>query len=162
LLAGRLPVAEVTLRVDGALEALQAMASRDITVGSGTVVTTDQVDRAVDAGAAFLVSPGLHTPVVERCRSLMVPVLPGVATPSDVMRAVKLGVETVKLFPADLIDGPAAVKARAGPFPVMRFVPPAVWGRRCCRRSSSSRRCSPSVAPGWPRATSSPPGSGTR
>ncbi|MGI8433461.1 MAG: bifunctional 4-hydroxy-2-oxoglutarate aldolase/2-dehydro-3-deoxy-phosphogluconate aldolase, partial [Nocardioidaceae bacterium] len=84
LLAGGLPVAEVTLRVDGALEALQAMASLDITVGAGTVVTADQVDRVVDAGAAFVVSPGLHTPIVERCRSLNVPVLPGVATPSEV------------------------------------------------------------------------------
>jgi 2-dehydro-3-deoxyphosphogluconate aldolase/(4S)-4-hydroxy-2-oxoglutarate aldolase len=123
LLAGGLPVAEVTLRVDGALEALQAMASLDLTVGAGTVVSADQVDRVVDAGAAFVVSPGLHTPVVERCRSLDVPVLPGVATASDLMRAVELGVETVKLFPADLVGGPAAVTALGGPFPAMRFVP---------------------------------------
>jgi len=123
LLAGGLPVAEVTLRVDGALEALRAMASLDLTVGAGTVLTVDQVDRAVDAGAAFVVSPGLHPPVVERCRARSVPVLPGVATASDLMRAVDLGVDTVKLFPADLVGGPAAVKALAGPFPAMRFVP---------------------------------------
>jgi 2-dehydro-3-deoxyphosphogluconate aldolase/(4S)-4-hydroxy-2-oxoglutarate aldolase len=123
LLAGGLPVAEVTLRVEGALEALRAMASLDLTVGAGTVVTVDQVDAAVDAGAAFVVSPGLSAPVVERCRSLNVPVLPGVATASDVMRAVDLGVQTVKLFPADLVGGPAAVKALAGPFPAIRFVP---------------------------------------
>ena len=124
LLAGGLPVAEVTLRVDGALDALRAMASSlDLTVGAGTVVTVDQVDRAVDAGAAFVVSPGLHAPVVERCRSLDVPVLPGIATASDAMRAVDLGVGTVKLFPADLVGGPAAVTALAAPFPAMRFVP---------------------------------------
>ena len=124
LLTGGLAVAEVTLRADGALDALRAMASLDdITVGAGTVVSADQVDRAVDAGAAFVVSPGLHTPVVERCLSLDVPVLPGVATASDLMRAVELGVESVKLFPADLLGGPAAVTAFAGPFPAMRFVP---------------------------------------
>jgi len=123
LLAGGLPLAEVTLRVDGALDALRAMAGLDLTVGAGTVVTPDQVDRAVDAGAVFVVSPGLHAPVVERCRALGVPVLPGIATASDAMRAVDLGVATVKLFPADLVGGPAAVTALAAPFPAMRFVP---------------------------------------
>jgi 2-dehydro-3-deoxyphosphogluconate aldolase/(4S)-4-hydroxy-2-oxoglutarate aldolase len=123
LLAGGLPLAEVTLRVDGALDALRAMAALDLTVGAGTVISAEQVDRAVDAGAAFVVSPGLHAPVVERCRARDVPVLPGVATASDVMRAVDLGVRTVKLFPADLVGGPAAVTALAGPFPAMRFVP---------------------------------------
>jgi 2-dehydro-3-deoxyphosphogluconate aldolase/(4S)-4-hydroxy-2-oxoglutarate aldolase len=123
LLAGGLPVAEVTLRVDGALDALRAMASLDLTVGAGTVVTPDQVDRAVDAGAAFVVSPGLHPAVLERCVERGVPAMPGVATASDLMQAVGLGVDTVKLFPADLVGGPAAVKAFAGPFPAVRFVP---------------------------------------
>jgi 2-dehydro-3-deoxyphosphogluconate aldolase/(4S)-4-hydroxy-2-oxoglutarate aldolase len=123
LLAGGLPVAEVTLRVDGALDALRAMSSLDLTVGAGTVVTPDQVDRAVDAGAAFVVSPGLHPAVLERCVERGVPAMPGVATASDLMQAVGLGVDTVKLFPADLVGGPAAVKAFAGPFPAVRFVP---------------------------------------
>lgn len=123
LLAGGLPVAEVTLRVDGALDALRAMASLDLTVGAGTVVTPDQVDQVVDAGAAFVVSPGLHPAVLERCAQRGVPGVPGVATASDLMQAAGLGLETVKLFPADLVGGPAAVKAFAGPFPAMRFVP---------------------------------------
>jgi len=123
LLAGGLPLAEVTLRVDGALDALQAMASLDLMVGAGTVVTADQVDRAVDAGAAFVVSPGLHPGVLERCAERGVPAMPGVATASDLMQAVGLGLDTVKLFPADLVGGPAAVKAFTGPFPAMRFVP---------------------------------------
>nr|WP_281380988.1 bifunctional 4-hydroxy-2-oxoglutarate aldolase/2-dehydro-3-deoxy-phosphogluconate aldolase [Nocardioides panaciterrulae] len=123
LLTAGLPLAEVTLRVDGALEALRAMAALELTVGAGTVVTPDQVDRAVEAGASFVVSPGLHAAVVERCRDLGVPVLPGIATASDLMLAVELGVETVKMFPADLVGGPAAVKAFTGPFPAMRFVP---------------------------------------
>jgi 2-dehydro-3-deoxyphosphogluconate aldolase/(4S)-4-hydroxy-2-oxoglutarate aldolase len=123
LLAGGLPLAEVTLRVDGALEALRAMAETDLVVGAGTVVTPDQVDRAVDAGATFVVSPGLHPAVLERCAERGVPAMPGVATASDLMHAVGLGVDTVKLFPADLVGGPAAVKAFAGPFPAVRFVP---------------------------------------
>lgn len=123
LLAGGLPLAEVTLRVDGSLVALREMAELDLVVGAGTVVTPEQVDQAVDAGAAFVVSPGLHPAVVERCRDRGVPVLPGVATASDLMRAVEAGIDTVKLFPADLVGGPAAVAAFAGPFPAMRFVP---------------------------------------
>lgn len=123
LLAGGLPLAEVTLRVDGSLAALREMAELDLVVGAGTVVTPEQVDQAVDAGAAFVVSPGLHPAVVDRCRDRGVPVLPGVATASDLMRAVAAGIDTVKLFPADLVGGPAAVAAFTGPFPAMRFVP---------------------------------------
>lgn len=123
LIEGGLPLAEVTLRREGALESLRAMSRLDLTVGAGTVVTADQVDLAVDAGAAYVVSPGLHHDVVERCRQRGVPVLPGVATASDLMQAVALGIDTVKLFPADLVGGPAAVQAFAGPFPTMRFVP---------------------------------------
>jgi 2-dehydro-3-deoxyphosphogluconate aldolase/(4S)-4-hydroxy-2-oxoglutarate aldolase len=123
LLDGGLPLAEVTLRLDGSLAALRAMAELDLVVGAGTVVTPDQVDHAVDAGAAFVVSPGLHPAVVARCRELGVPSLPGVATASDLMKAVEFGLETVKLFPADLVGGPSAVSAFAGPFPDMRFVP---------------------------------------
>lgn len=123
LVAGGLPVAEVTLRVDGALEALAAMAAGDITVGAGTVVTPGQVDQVVDAGARFVVSPGLHPAVLERCLDRGVPMLPGVATASDLMHAVAFGMDTVKLFPADLVGGPAAVTAFARPFPTIRFVP---------------------------------------
>lgn len=123
LLSGGLPVAEVTLRADGALEALHAMASLDMTVGAGTVVTTAQVDQAVDAGASFVVSPGLHPAVLQRCRERGIPAMPGVATASELMQAVNLGLNTVKLFPADLLGGPAAIKAFGGPFPSMRFVP---------------------------------------
>jgi 2-dehydro-3-deoxyphosphogluconate aldolase / (4S)-4-hydroxy-2-oxoglutarate aldolase len=123
LLDGGLPLAEVTLRLDGSLAALRAMAELDLLVGAGTVVTPDQVDLAVEAGATFVVSPGLQPAVVARCRELGVPSLPGVATASDLMMAVGLGVETVKLFPADLVGGPRAVTAFAGPFPHMRFVP---------------------------------------
>jgi 2-dehydro-3-deoxyphosphogluconate aldolase/(4S)-4-hydroxy-2-oxoglutarate aldolase len=124
LRAGGLPLAEVTMRAAGALEALEAMAaSGQVLVGAGTVLTADQAERAVAAGARFVVSPGFDATVVRRCRELGVPVLPGVATPSDVMNALKAEVRTVKLFPADLLGGPAAVRALSGPFPGIRFVP---------------------------------------
>lgn len=123
LIDGGLPLAEVTLRVDGALDALRAMARMDLVVGAGTVVTAEQVDRAVDAGATFVVSPGLHAGVVQRCRERGVAALPGVATASDLMHALALGLDTVKLFPADLVGGSAAVEAFSSPFPSVRFVP---------------------------------------
>ncbi|PZR55022.1 keto-deoxy-phosphogluconate aldolase [Xylanimonas oleitrophica] len=124
LVAGGLPVAEVTLRTPGALAALEAVAAQpDVLVGAGTVVTAAQVDQVVEAGARFLVSPGLFEPVVRRAQERGVPILPGVATASDLMRAVDLGLDVVKLFPASVVGGPAAVKALSGPFPQMRFMP---------------------------------------
>jgi len=122
---GGLPLAEVTLRVPRALEVLHAMAEGcpDVVVGAGTVVTADQVDAAVDAGARFLVSPGLAVDVVEQARRRDVPILPGVATPSDLMAATALGLDLVKLFPAGPLGGPSTVRALAAPFPAMAFVP---------------------------------------
>lgn len=124
LVAGGLPIAEITFRTHEAEVALRAMAGRgDVLVGAGSVRTADQVDRAVDAGARFVVSPGLSIDVVKRCQSLGVPVVPGVATASEIMQALDLGVETVKLFPAGTIGGPRAVTALSAPFPSLRFVP---------------------------------------
>jgi 2-dehydro-3-deoxyphosphogluconate aldolase/(4S)-4-hydroxy-2-oxoglutarate aldolase len=119
-----LPLAEITLRTPAALAALESMASvPGLVVGAGSVVSADQVDAVAAVGAQFVVSPGLHLPVVERCDALGLPCLPGVATPSEVMTARAAGFDAVKLFPAHLIGGPAAVEALAGPFPTMRFVP---------------------------------------
>ncbi|UTT60345.1 bifunctional 4-hydroxy-2-oxoglutarate aldolase/2-dehydro-3-deoxy-phosphogluconate aldolase [Cellulosimicrobium cellulans] len=122
---GGLPVAEVTFRTAGARAAIEAIAREvpDVLVGAGTVVTAAQVDEAVDAGARFLVSPGLSAAVVRRAQELGVPVVPGVATPSDVIAALDLGLDVVKLFPANVVGGPAAVKAFSAPFPGLRFVP---------------------------------------
>lgn len=122
---GGLPVAEVTFRTAGARAAIEAIAREvpDVLVGAGTVVTAAQVDEAVDAGARFLVSPGLSAAVVRRAQELGVPVVPGVATPSDVIAALDLGLDVVKLFPANVVGGPAAVKALSAPFPGLRFVP---------------------------------------
>ncbi|MFB8227879.1 bifunctional 4-hydroxy-2-oxoglutarate aldolase/2-dehydro-3-deoxy-phosphogluconate aldolase [Cellulosimicrobium sp. NPDC055967] len=122
---GGLPVAEVTFRTAGARAAIEAIAREvpDVLVGAGTVVKAAQVDEAVEAGARFLVSPGLSAAVVRRAQELGVPVLPGVATPSDVIAALDLGLDAVKLFPANVVGGPAAVKAFSAPFPGLRFVP---------------------------------------
>jgi 2-dehydro-3-deoxyphosphogluconate aldolase/(4S)-4-hydroxy-2-oxoglutarate aldolase len=121
---GGLPLAEVTLRKHGALAALRAMAaSGEVTVGAGTVLSEEQVDEAVAAGAQFVVSPGFDLAVVRRCRELGVAVLPGIATASDLMNAHREGLDLVKLFPADLLGGPPAVRALGAPFPDVRFVP---------------------------------------
>lgn len=125
LAAGGLPVAEITLRMPGVVDAIRAVAAQrpDMIVGAGTVISPEQVDQVVEAGARFVVSPGTSEAVVVRARELGVPVLPGVATASDVMRAVSLGVDVVKLFPASVAGGPAAIKALSAPFGQVRFMP---------------------------------------
>jgi 2-dehydro-3-deoxyphosphogluconate aldolase/(4S)-4-hydroxy-2-oxoglutarate aldolase len=124
LVEGGVQCAEVTLRTPAALGALHAFSERsDMIVGAGSVRTADQADQAVEAGARFIVSPGLSDAVVGRCRELEVPALPGVATATEIMRALDAGFEVVKLFPAGLLGGPAAVRTLAAPFPTLRFVP---------------------------------------
>ena len=124
LVAGGLPVAEVTLRTAGGIDALRAMAARgDIVVGAGTVVTVEQVDLAVDAGAQFIVSPGLSPAVVERAQHHGVDIVPGAVTATEVQAAQAMGLTTVKFFPAHTSGGPSAIAALAAPFGGMRFVP---------------------------------------
>ena len=124
LKAGGLPIAEVTFRTAAAEEALHALAADPaLLVGAGTVLDVDQVDRAVDAGARFIVSPGLRASVVRRAQELGVEVWPGVATPTEVLAALELGLGVVKLFPAGPLGGADLVKALAGPFPAVRFIP---------------------------------------
>jgi 2-dehydro-3-deoxyphosphogluconate aldolase/(4S)-4-hydroxy-2-oxoglutarate aldolase len=124
LASAGLPLIEITLRTPTAIEAIRAAAQHGgLLVGAGTVVNVAQVDRAVEAGAAFVVSPGISEAVVERCRDHGVPCLPGVATPTEIMTALDLGIETLKLFPAATIGGVPALRAFSGPFPQARFVP---------------------------------------
>ncbi|GMA36596.1 bifunctional 4-hydroxy-2-oxoglutarate aldolase/2-dehydro-3-deoxy-phosphogluconate aldolase [Demequina litorisediminis] len=124
LVAGGLPVAEVTFRTAAAVESIRVMAKRgDMLVGAGTVLTPEQVDQAADAGASYIVSPGFSREVVLRCAERGVLALPGAVTASEVMAAVDLGVTTVKFFPAETSGGAAAVKALAAPFKDVRFVP---------------------------------------
>jgi 2-dehydro-3-deoxyphosphogluconate aldolase/(4S)-4-hydroxy-2-oxoglutarate aldolase len=151
LLAGGIAVMEVTLRTEAGLEGIRrltgsagpagpagpagsggsagsaaetAEAGLDgMTVGAGSVLTPDQVDQVVGAGAKFVVSPGVNAGVVRRAQELGVPSLPGVSNSSDLMTATQLGLREVKFFPAGLLGGPAMIRALSAPFGQMRFMP---------------------------------------
>ena len=124
LVTGGLPVAEVTFRTPAAEQAVRILSKRgDLLVGAGTILTTQQADRAIDAGAQFLVSPGTNPEVVEHVVMRGVPIVPGVATPSEIEQAIVLGATALKFFPAETMGGVAALKAFAGPYPEARFIP---------------------------------------
>ena len=125
LVEGGLPCAEVTFRTDAAEESIRLMAEKypDMLVGAGTVLTIDQVDRAVGAGAKFIVSPGFDPEIVDYCISKEIPVFPGCITPSEVAQAVKRGRKVVKFFPAEQAGGVAMIKAMAAPYTMVKFMP---------------------------------------
>lgn len=124
LVAGGLPVAEVTFRTAAAGEAIRRLSARgDLLVGAGTVLTPAQVDEAVAAGARFVVSPGPSRAVVERCAEHGVLPLPGAVTATEVQAALELGLDTVKFFPASTSGGAAAIKALTAPFTSLGIVP---------------------------------------
>ncbi len=124
LLAGGINIVEITLRTSAGLDAIRRLADMPgLHVGAGSVLVAEQVDQVVDAGARFIVSPGLSRTVVQRSRAFDVPALPAVATGSDLMGAVELGLSEVKFFPAGILGGPAAIKALSAPFPNMSFMP---------------------------------------
>jgi 2-dehydro-3-deoxyphosphogluconate aldolase/(4S)-4-hydroxy-2-oxoglutarate aldolase len=119
-----LPVAEVTFRTEASIRALRVLAADgDLLVGAGTVIRREQVDIALDAGARFVVSPGFSPRVVERCREVGMPVIPGVSTASEVIAALDHGCELLKFFPAEANGGAATIGALYGPFPHVRFIP---------------------------------------
>ena len=125
LVEGGLPCAEVTFRTDAAEESIRIMAEKfpEMLVGAGTVLTIDQVDRAVNAGAKFIVSPGLNPKVTAYCVEKGIPVTPGTANPSNVEQAIELGLDVVKFFPAEQAGGLAYIKAIAAPYTGMKFMP---------------------------------------
>jgi len=124
LVAGGLPVAEVTFRTDAAEDSIRRLAKRgDLLVGAGTVLTKEQADRAIDAGAAFIVSPGTNPTVVDHCLLRSVPIVPGIATPTDIDLAMSFGLDAVKFFPAENLGGTATLKAYSGPYADMMFLP---------------------------------------
>lgn len=124
LAAGGLPVAEVTFRTAAADAALAALAQvPGMLVGAGSVLNVAHVERALNAGARFVVSPGVSVDVIRRCATAGVPVFPGVATATDLMLALEEGVRVVKFYPAELLGGLAMLDALAAPFPDVRFVP---------------------------------------
>jgi 2-dehydro-3-deoxyphosphogluconate aldolase/(4S)-4-hydroxy-2-oxoglutarate aldolase len=125
LVAGGIPCAEVTFRTAEAEGAMKAItdAGVPILLGAGTVLTTDQVDRAVDAGAKFIVSPGLNPKVVAYCVQKGIPITPGCANASDVEQAMENGLDVVKFFPAEQAGGLDYLKAIAAPYTTMKFMP---------------------------------------
>lgn len=125
LCEGGLPVAEVTFRTDAAEEAIRIMSREfpNMLVGAGTVLTTEQVDRAVGAGAKFIVSPGLNPKVVKYCQEKGVPITPGTSSPTDIEMALELGLDVVKFFPAEQSGGIAKIKAMSAPYTGVKFMP---------------------------------------
>lgn len=125
LVEGGLPCAEVTFRTAAAEESIRLMreAYPDMLIGAGTVLTTEQVDKAVAAGATFIVSPGLNPKVVSHCIDKGIPITPGCSNPSDIEAAIELGLDVVKFFPAEPAGGLAMIKAMAAPYGNIRFIP---------------------------------------
>lgn len=125
LIAGGLPCAEVTFRTAAAEESIRIMASEypEMLVGAGTVLTTEQVDRAVNAGAKFIVSPGFNPTIVKYCLDKNIPVCPGINNPSNIEAALELGLDVVKFFPAEQSGGIDMIKAMAAPYTNVKFMP---------------------------------------
>lgn len=125
LIKGGLPCAEVTFRTDAAEESIRRICESfpDMLVGAGTVLTTEQVERAYKAGAKFIVSPGFDPEIIDYCISIGLPVLPGCITPSEIAQAVKRGLKVVKFFPAEQSGGVAMIKAMAAPYSMVKFMP---------------------------------------
>jgi 2-dehydro-3-deoxyphosphogluconate aldolase/(4S)-4-hydroxy-2-oxoglutarate aldolase len=125
LLAAGLPIVEITLRTTAALESIERLAGRlpDLLVGAGTVLTSEIAQQAVDAGARFLVAPGFNPAVTRHAAVLGVPMIPGVATPTEIEAALAEGLTLLKLFPAAALGGPGYIGAIAAPYPGVRFIP---------------------------------------
>jgi 2-dehydro-3-deoxyphosphogluconate aldolase / (4S)-4-hydroxy-2-oxoglutarate aldolase len=120
-----LPAIEVTFRTKAAASVIERIAadSLNIIVGAGTILTTDQAQAAIDAGARFIVSPGLSTKVIEYCLKKAFPVIPGIATPTEIQQALEYGLDVVKFFPAEACGGLQYLKAISAPFKELKFIP---------------------------------------
>ncbi|MBI2842626.1 MAG: bifunctional 4-hydroxy-2-oxoglutarate aldolase/2-dehydro-3-deoxy-phosphogluconate aldolase [Armatimonadetes bacterium] len=125
LMDGGLPIAEITFRTAAAEEAIRNVAAElpEVVLGAGTVLTTDQARRAVDAGAQFVVSPGFDPQVVRFCIENKVPITPGCSSPTDIGMAVAMGLEVVKFFPAEASGGIKTLKAISAPYGMVKFIP---------------------------------------
>jgi 2-dehydro-3-deoxyphosphogluconate aldolase/(4S)-4-hydroxy-2-oxoglutarate aldolase len=125
LASGGLAVAEIVFRTDAALECLAAVAAEvpEMIAGAGTVLSAQQAEQAIDAGARFVVSPGLDADTVRLCQSNSIPIYPGVMTPTEATKAWNLGLRDVKFFPAMLAGGIPMLKALGSVFRAMRFMP---------------------------------------
>ena len=125
LCEGGLACAEVTFRTEAAAESIKIMSEKhpEMLVGAGTVLTIEQVDEAVAAGAKFIVSPGLNPEVVKYCLDKNIAITPGVVTPSEMEKAIELGLNIVKFFPAEPSGGLSMIKAVSAPYTMLKFMP---------------------------------------
>ena len=125
LLNGGLPCAEITFRTEAAEESIKRIATNlpEVLLGAGTVLSTDQAQRAVSAGAKYIVSPGFNSRVVDWCLENKIPVTPGVATPTEIEMALECGLKILKFFPAEALGGIATLKAIAAPYVGVKFIP---------------------------------------
>lgn len=125
LIDGGLPVAEVTFRTDAAEPSIKLIKEKypEIILGAGTIINGEMCQRAIDAGASYIVSPGFSDEVVAVAQKNNVPVLPGCCTPTEVMRAINAGLKVVKFFPAGEYGGLKTIKALASVFPMLKFMP---------------------------------------
>jgi 2-dehydro-3-deoxyphosphogluconate aldolase / (4S)-4-hydroxy-2-oxoglutarate aldolase len=125
LVTAGLPCAEITFRTAAAEESIRQIHRQfpQMLVGAGTVLNCTQAEKAISAGANYLVSPGFSAPVVEWCQSHAVPIIPGVATPTEIMRALDYGLNVLKFFPSENLGGIATLKSLHGPFKEIRFIP---------------------------------------
>ena len=125
LCAGGLPIAEVTFRAAGADKAIRLMkeACPEILVGAGTVLTTEHIDKAIAAGAEFIVTPGFDPELCAYCAEKGIAIFPGCTTPTDYHAALKFGLEVLKFFPAEQSGGLAKIKAMSAPFPMFKVMP---------------------------------------
>ena len=125
LVEGGLPCAEVTFRTKAAEESIKIMTEKypDMLVGAGTVLTIEQVDKAVGAGAKFIVSPGFDPEIVDYCIGKKIPILPGAVSPSEIAQIVKRGLKVVKFFPAEQLGGVSTIKALAAAYTMVKFMP---------------------------------------
>lgn len=125
LSSGGLPVAEITLRTDAALNSIRHIAHEvpHILVGAGTVINQQQAQAACEAGAKFLVSPGLDEELIAWAQKEHIPMIAGAVTPTEIMHALRLGLTLLKFFPADAMGGSKTIKSISDPFPQVRFIP---------------------------------------
>ena len=124
LAAGGIPCAEITLRTDAGLAAIELLAKRsDFLVGAGTVHNADQAQAVIDAGAKFVVAPGFNAKTVSKCIQQKVPIFPGTSSPTDLEQALEFGLDVVKFFPAEAMGGVKTLKAFHGPYHTLRFMP---------------------------------------
>lgn len=142
LVEGGLSCAEVTFRTEAAEESIRLMCGKypEMLVGAGTVLTIEQVERAVGAGAKFIVSPGFDPEIVDYCLEKKIPVLPGCVTPSEIAQAVKRGLKTVKFFPAEQSGGVSMLKAMAAPYTMLKFMPTGGINKENLKELDGKRR----------------------